>query len=368
MPRRRYFGTITSLGKDSSGVKMWRLRWHEQGERKTETVHGAYRDAEKRLAVIHARVDDRKKRGPSVGELYEKYYLPHSAKDHAPDTRRKSESIWRVHVGPRWANVPVTSVKAPDVEEWLMALTPGGANGSLAMLRWIVRKAVMLGHIDTSPLEMPIDKPHERTRTITRDIITSAEFDAYYDAVRGTEIEAAWILCIGGGLRPGEALGTKLEDIEYREMNGTRFAAVSIDREAAQSGGVYIDDRDGGERLKTKTSNRWAIVWDPLAARLVELCDEARSRGDAFVTDDGFGRPQGVNWLRYKMRQIYDEAGLEWIPPRNLRASFATAAHHERSLPTEDVARLMGHAKPVITYGVYERPTLDQIIASVVKG
>lgn len=368
MPRRRYFGTINSLGKDSSGVKMWRLRWHEQGVRRSEIVHGAYRDAEKRLAVIHARVDDRKKAGPTVAEIYTTYYLPDAAKTKAPRTRRRLESVWRNHIEPRWGNVHVTSVKAADVEPWLQTIAPGSAKDVIAVLRWIMRKAVMLEHIDASPLEMPLTLPKEPQKRQSHSIITSATIDAYYAAVRGTDVEAAWILCIAGGLRPGESLGVMVGEIEHREMDGVPFAAVPASRQAEQYGGVHIDDRTNSARLKTATSSRWAIVMEPWASRLIELQKAAESRKDVYITDDGLGQPQGTNWLYRTLRNAYESSGLPWVTVRNLRASFATAARYERGLPTEDVARLMGHSKPVITWSVYERPDLDQIAAAVVKG
>lgn len=367
MPRRRYFGTITSLGKDSSGVKMWRLRWHDKGQRKTETVHGSYSQAEKRLAAIHAAVDERRRNGATVGEIYEQYYWPDAMRTKAPNSRDNSASAWRAHVAPQWADVPVAHVKAADVESWLSTLTYGMAKRSIAILRWCMRKAVMLECIDVSPLEIPIALPDNAT-TQSRAILAGDDVGRYYAAVKDSPVEAAWILCTCGGLRSGESLGVMVSEIELRTMDGVQFAAVPVSRGAARYGGVSIDDRTDSERLKTPTSFRWAIVREPWAARLMELQSAAQSRGDAYLTDDGFGRPRGTSWLLNASKRLYAAHGLQSITIRNLRASYATYAHHDLALPTEDVARLMGHSRPVITWGVYERPNLDQIAASVVKG
>lgn len=367
MPRRRYFGSITPLGKDSSGVKVWRLRWMEHGKRHTESVHGPYSQAEKRLAQIHARVDDRKRSGPTVGELYERYYLPDAARTKAPNTRKRLESIYAVHVGPRWGNVYVTAVKAAEVESWLSTLTFGTAQGALSILRWVMRKSVMLEHIDVSPLEMRITLP-DAAKKQSRAIIAGDDIVTYYNVVKNTEIEAPWVLCIAGGLRAGESLGVMVGDIEHRTMDGIPFAAVPIDRAASTNGGISMDDRTDAERLKTPHSARWAIIREPWASRLMELQAAARDRGDTYLTDDGLGQPQGTSWLRRTAYRLYETHGLPLISIRNLRASFATYAHHDLALPTEDVARLMGHSKPLITWGTYERPNLEQIAASVIRG
>lgn len=367
MTRRRYFGSITPLGKDASGVKVWRLRWMEHGQRHTESVHGTYAVAEKRLAKIHATVDESKRSGPTIDELYTRYYLPDAAKTKAPNTRKRLESIYNVHVAPRWGNVRVTAVKAADVETWLATMTFGIAQGALSILRWVMRKAVMLEHIDASPLEMKIAIPDTAAKQ-SRAIIAGDEIVTYYNVVKGTAIEAPWVLCIAGGLRAGESLGIMVGDIEYRTIDDVPFAAVPIDRAAAANGGLSVDDRTDAERLKTPHSARWAIIREPWASRLMDLQDAARSRGDTYLTDDGLGQPQGTAWLRRTAYAIYDAAGLPLISIRNLRASFATYAHHDLALPTEDVARLMGHSRPAITWGTYERPNLEQIAASVIRG
>ena len=46
---------------------------------------------------------------------------------------------------------------------------------------------------------------------------------------------------------------------------------------------------------------------------------------------------------------------------KNLRATFATQMD-ARDVPVEQIARLMGHASPDITFGVYERPGRDRSV------
>ena len=367
MTRRRAFGSIDSLGKDVDGVVKWRIRWREDGKRRTEVVHGTYNEASHRLSVIHARVGSRRQNLTTVERIYEGYYLPDAARTKSQTTRARLKSSWDKYVGPRWGSEPVASVRAGAVEEWLQGVPYGMAAGSLAILRWICRKAVMLDIITSSPLEMPISMPPNENRR-SRDVISSESIDTYYDAVKGSEVEAAWILAVFGGCRSGESLGVMVGEVEYREMDGTKFAGVHVQRQSQQYGGVAIDDRTGLPRLKTVKSNRWIVILDPWASRLMELQEQAKARGDAFLVDDGFGQPVGTHRLSLRLKELYRSAGLPQIPARNLRASYATMAHHDMGLPTEDVARIMGHSRPVITWGTYERPELEQIAATVIRG
>ena len=367
MTRSRYFGHIESLGKDSDGIKVWRLRWRENGVRHSKSVHCSYREAEKQLATIHSQVKYRKMQGLTVDYIYQRYYLPHIEQSIAPSSRRNMVGLYNNHIKLKWGAVPVAEVKAGSVEEWLQTLSYTNACNALIVLRWIMRKAVMLEELGSSPLEMKLALPR-RSTVQCRDVLTSDTVGSYYDAVRGSEVEAAWLLCLAAGLRPGESLGVRCDEPEMRETDGRRFCAIPVNRQAAQYGGLKIDDRTGAARLKTKTSLRWAIMREPYASRFIELCDAAKSRGDVYISDDGFGQPQGTGWLRKQTKHAYSLHGLDWIPIRNLRASYATMAHYSDGLPTEDVARLMGHSKPIITWGTYERPNIDQIARSIFKG
>ena len=367
--RKRSFGSIANLGKDLDGLTKWRIRWREGGKRRTEVVHGSRREAELRLSEIHVKVGSERTSGVTVGWLYESCYLPHISESSAPGTRRNDEAVWRNHVSAKWAAVPVASVRAGEVEGWLQGLPRGAAKIALAMLRWIVRRAVMRGDIASSPLEMPISLPTATTRGHDREIIRSGSIEEYAAAVRGSPFEAAWILGACAGLRPGEMLGVMAGEVEPREVDGVLVAVVPVRREAGSLGGVVEDDREGRERerVKTGTSRRWSVVREPYASRLLELQDQAIERGDAFLADDGFGRPLGTQALRNALYRLYDAAGLKRILPRNLRPSFATSAHHDYGMATEDVARLMGHSKPVMTWSVYERPDADAVAATVVR-
>ncbi len=369
MKRRRSFGSIANLGKDVDGLTRWRLRWRESGKRRTEIVRGSRRDAEHRLAEIHLRVGSDRESGVTVGWVFENLYIPDMERTKAPRTRENAISAWRTHVAPRWADVPVVAVKAGDVEDWLQTMSHGPARVSLTILRWVMRKAVLRGDVAASPLEMPLSLPSRTVRRHDREIIRSGSIADYAAAVRGSTFEAAFLLGACAGLRPGEMLGVRVGEVEMREVDGVRLALVPVRRQAGAGGGVVEDDREGmeRERVKTPTSRRWAVVREPYASRLIQLQDAASRRGDIYLTDDGFGNPIGTDAMRYGLRAMYEASGLRPVLPRNLRPTFATDAHHAYGIASEDVARLMGHSRPVITWAVYERPDADAIAAAVAR-
>lgn len=354
---RRAFGTIALIRK---GV--YRLRWTDAGRRRSCTVRGSRMDAERRLAEIQIETNTTSPKMRTVSELWETALLPELQRNQAPRTLANSISCWTKHIAPRWSRVYVDEVKASAVQDWLLGLPPQAAKISLYMLRGIMRHAVMLELVDHSPIEIKFTMPTAKTKHFSAEIIhDEPSITAYLAAAHGSWIEASIILMLCGGLRVGESLGVQVGDITRHDVNGLPCALIHVARQASQSGGL-VTNADGSERLKTKTSNRYAAVIGDNAVRLFELQDKATADGHIYLSDDGTGNPIGTAALRKAWREALELAELPRIDLRNLRPSFATAAHHGGGIATEDIARLLGHSRPNITFKTYQRPNADDVL------
>lgn len=312
MPRRKRasWGCVQRVAQGK-----YRLRWMEDGVRRTETLYGTRREADDRMAEIRTRVGSGPSRRPvTVGEAYERWYLPTVEQSAAPNTLANTRSSWRTHVSPRWAAVPLDDVRPADVQVWLLALTRWQAELALRVLRGVYR-------------------------------------------------EAMFVLAACCGLRVGESLGPMVGEVEREEAGGVTVAAVPVLRQVDKHGRVPVRTIGGVERprLKTPGSHRWAAVGGKWAERLLGLQDEAAARGDRWLTDDGTGGPMGQAAASKAWGEALEAAGLPRVLLKNLRATFATQMD-ARDVPVEQIARLMGHASPDITFGVYERPGRDRSV------
>ncbi len=340
----------------------YRLRWMEDGRRRTETLYGTRREADDRMAEIRTRVGS----GPSarpvtVGEAYERYYWPHVQAMTVDNTRANTASIWRAHVAPRWAGTALRDVRPAELQEWLLSLTRSQAESALRVMRGVFREAVMYELADSTPLSVCYRMPDRVGRPLQRDVIPCADVGSYYRAAESCGLGAMFLLAACCGLRVGEALGPKVGEIEREEHGGTVVAVVPVLRQVSNVGKVAVREVGGEEveRLKTRKSARWAAVGGEWAERLLALQDEAAARGDVWMTDDGLGGPVAQKAARNDWERALGEAGLPRILLRNLRATFATQMD-AKDVPVEQIARLMGHATPNITFGVYERPGRDR--------
>lgn len=342
----------------------YRLRWMEDGVRRTETLYGTRREADDRMAEIRTRVGSGpSKRPATVAEAYEGYYWPVVLETTVEGTQEGVACSWRAHVAPRWADVALRDVRPADVQEWLLSLTRSQAAMALRVLRGAFRHAVMYGLADSSPVDIRFRMPDKAGRRLSRDVIPCADIADYYRAAESRGLGAFFILAACCGLRVGEALGPMVGEVRRECSGGVTVAAVPVVRQVDAAGSVPVRAGEGGEveRLKTRKSARWAAVGGEWAERLLALQDEAAARGDVWLTDDGAGGPVPQQAVRRGWERALEEAGLPRILLRNLRATFATQMD-ARDVPVEQIARLMGHATPTVTFGVYERPGLDRSV------
>ena len=364
--KRSTFGSVTRLDKNR-----WRLRWWADGpdgrKRRTEIVRGTRREADDRLAEIRLGVGSVPGGCETVGGIWESRVLPQMGRELRARTLKNTKCVWQKWLEPRWAAVPASKVRASDFQDWVLGLSHETAKRCTTIMREVMRHAVMLEEIAVSPLAIKIELPTTKTKSFSREVVAAPDMEDYWECVRGTFLEPMFLLAACGGLRVGESLGVMVGEVEREESEGSVFAAVQVRRQIDPRGLVVVEDVGNGdeEMLKNEQSTRWAVAFDPWATRLLEAQDSAAKRGDVWLCDDGTGSPIGSDAARRQWHRMTAAAGLARIDLRNLRATFATQARSEHDLRVEDVARLMGHKKPAITYSVYQRPGKEELIKAV---
>lgn len=341
--KRSSWGCVTRL---APGV--YRLRWTDSGRRRSETVHGSRREADDRLAALRVACGSApSRRVPTVAEAYERHYLPDLKGRVVPHTVKTMESMWRAVVGPKWGSIRLDDVRPLELQEWLLTLTSSQAKDAVRLLSGVYKRAMLFELVDRSPVTPGLRMPDRRALRRTSAVIAEGDLEAYHAASVAADVEAVFVLACCCGLRVGESLGVRVGEVERDGSTGQALAVVPVARQVDDAGEVL-------ERLKTQRSARWAACGEPWASRLLALQDAAAARGDAWLVDDGLGNPRSQRSVRRAWERAVRDAGLGHMPLQNLRATFASRM--EGRVPVESIARLMGHAKPTITFKTYERP------------
>lgn len=176
---------------------------------------------------------------------------------------------------------------------------------------------------------------------------------------------ALWATMLGTGLRRGEALALRWEDVDLDA--GTLHVRRSV---TTVRGQVVEDDRGG----KTDAAARRIVLGDDLVALLREhrkrQAEERLAAGPAWV-DSGavFGEVDGRALHPNKASNTFSRAAstadLPAIGLHGLRHTHATMLLRA-GVPIPAVAQRLGHANPSITLAVYSHalPADDALAAA----
>ena len=260
-----YYGSIVRLSKGRYRVYWGRGRDGATGRRlrQSKVVRGTRADAEAFLAS-RAGVGFRVRPSTRWGEYWEAAVAPTFA-ELAAKTVDDYERTWRVELAPRIASDEVRSADWRWAEAVLASIaSPSVQRHAFALLRKMCRLAVRDGLLGSCPVD-------SRTRLAEwrradRKLVWDVQ--AYMAMVRGSAIEAALLLMLGGGLRVEEAAAIEWADV--REAGGYVVAAVDKARVTARGGSVDKGTKNG-------SSERAVVIGAPFAARIAEL------RGDGKV-------------------------------------------------------------------------------------
>lgn len=351
MPRkhkRSSWGCVTRRGRDT-----WLIRWWDDApggrKRRCETVHGSRFDADERLAEI--RISTRKESTPTVSYYWNRYYS-HDVAKLRPNTQKLYLTAWS-RIEASLGSTPVSAVTPMAIQELMDTMGGHAANVTRGVLRRTLDYAILMGVIGSNPASAPLKLP--AAKEYAKGIYKLDEIETLLAAARGDALEAAIIVQACAGLRVGESIGVKVEDVQFYDG----YATISVKRQVTKDGEVSDP--------KTFNSLRTTLMLDPYASRLREIAGE--NPGEEWLTPSGVGGPcsrWALNraWARISKR-LPDE--MERIPMRNLRNSYETWMHWEKGFPIDIVSKFLGHKDIKVTLEHYDRPGDDEIIARAVR-
>lgn len=303
-----------------------------RGPRQDRTIISVYRrtrgEAIDALAELR-RASGRLDRRTTVSDYLARWLSDADVRD---TTRRGYQAVIDTHLAPighlRLANLTPSDVRSLMAR---MSGAPKTRRNALVVLRRALREAVR-AELVTRNVASPeyIDAPKVESRE--PDALTYAETDAILaldDPLRDLVIVA-----LGTGLRQGEQLGLRWQDI------GTD---LHVEREV-----VRLDGRSVPTEPKTPTSVRDI----PMAPEVRDALERQRARlkaagfvtvstGPVFVNDDGeilTGSTITHRWYR-----LLDRAGVARKPWKILRATFLSRLR-DAGLDDADIGPLAGHA------------------------
>jgi integrase len=178
-----------------------------------------------------------------------------------------------------------------------------------------------------------------------------------FEATKGEPLRPLWILLASTGLREGEALGLRWDDVELSSATLVVRRAVQIQ---GRAGWVVIDPKTPRSR-RTIHLSRLAV--EALRDRKTYQRELRLAAGREWQTDWGDlvfstrnGRPLQPSWVSTAFRRDLKKAGVREVRIHDLRHTAATLLL-TRGVHPKVVQDMLGHSTVTLTLDTYSHVT-----------
>ncbi len=316
--------------------------------RKSAVVYGSYKKAveKKHELLVELGDSDALKSGLTLDAYFERFYLPDAKHRLRPKTVYDYEGKYRTHIQKAFGAMNLSEINPVSIDAWKLTLSDKMRPKAFQLLHQILEKAVRSDLLTTNPCDRA-ERP-KKSDDYEPDVLPPQFVPTYIELFSGSPIEAAFLLCIGCGLRRSELIALDWEDITDGE--------VEISAGVTTYGGHTHEDKP-----KSRFGMRTITIPPTIASRLEEL----RSAG-AVVKNS-----KGERMHPDRLSKLYRKT-LEDLPPDVPRVSLKNIRHTSLSLAADAgvdilaISRRAGHSGVGITNRYYLRPdkSVDRATAS----
>ena len=355
--RSRYYAVVYE-GTDPATGK-GRHRWYPGGKTR--------REAEKILGDLVKRHHDGDYRSPdriTLGDYLTERWLPTKRAQLRRSTFNSYEGNIVNHVVPGIGTIPLQRLAAEDLDEfYAQLLVEGRLNGdrgglSVKTVRYIhsiLRKALADAHRKGSVQRNVADlaDPPKLSSAPKRQmkVWTAEQLREFLEGIRDHHLYPAIYLAANTGMRRGEILGIRWEDIDLHDKRlSVRQAVLNVAYK------IVIAD------VKTPMSRR-TVDLDPRTIAVLKAWKRdqiaervalgVRPRDDSLV----FAKPDGTPIHPDSYSQYFDRlvaaSNVPRIRPHDLRHTHATILL-KAGVPAKVVSERLGHANVAFTMSVYQ--------------
>jgi len=307
---------------------------------------------------------------PITGRMTLAVYLQHWLVESAKPTIREStyvsyRTIVRNHLVPQLGRVQLAKLTPEMIERFLnerigTGLSPRRVQYFHAVLRRALNRAVKAGYLgrNVATLVDPPRVPHKEIEPFT-----PSQVRVLLEAIKGNRLEALYSVALAIGLRQGEALGLRWEDVDFQA--GLIHARYELQR---FEGKFHLVE------LKSRRSHRTLAMPPYIAEKLREhgamqreehlrLGPEWHDNDLVFTSQTGLPL-DGKNVTR-AFQRLLRRAGLPKRRFYDLRHSCATLLLVQ-GVPARVVMEILGHSQIGLTMNTYTHvlPELSRAAAS----
>ena len=361
----RWEGTY-SVGFDEETGKRKRknvlAKTREECEKKLKK---AIREHNKQTKTEKANQKPEAKEG-TLGGWIDKWYKLYCRPGIRESTAATYEACIYTHIIPKIGTWELNEISTSKLDKYIAELLSNGkvkqdgkgkglsnevVRKTHALIKSALERAVMEGLIKGNPAkncEVP-SKHNQKVEILTQEeikrVLIQAKEDGCFELL---------LLDISTGLRRGELLGLKWEDIDF-ESN-----VMSIRREV-----VMIKGKPTVTPLKSESSYRSLILPKSMASILKRYKNEVDSEW-LFPSPIKQNMPRDPSAVRKKLSNVLERANCKHVRFHALRHTFATVAL-QYGLDIKTLSSTIGHSSVELTIDTYSHVTDNMRYAAADK-
>ena len=294
----------------------------------------------------------------TVGEWMEVWFQDYAKIKVRPSSHQTYQGYIHNHIRPNIGDIPLEKLTSLDLQKFYKKLLAQGrvdrveAKGqpkglsakTVRNIHQILSSALKLAQeqrlILTNPAEgcaLPRVE-HQEMKTLT-----TVQLASFFREARESGVFELYYLELATGLRRGELLGLKWEDIDLERGN------LRVRRQVSRINGEVVE-----APLKTKNAYRTL----PLAEDTVSVLREQRRKvgNSPWVFPSPNGGPISPDSVLHMLHRVLKRAGLPKVRFHDLRHTFATLAL-QNGVDVKTVSGMLGHFSAGFTLDTYAHIT-----------
>ncbi|NFQ36267.1 tyrosine-type recombinase/integrase [Clostridium sporogenes] len=358
---KEYYRVTVSIGRDSNG-KLIRKEFYGSSKKDAENKRDEYLDnIKKGLNVDYKNI--------VLGELMHSWLFEilRISDEIKPSTFERYEGIYRNYIkNSDIYGLKISNLKAIQLQRYYNSLYDIGKSSNVIrnlnkLLRNFFNYAIKEGYILRNPCsgKKIVIPGEDEIQEEEIEIFSDKEISILKKALEGHRLKFLILLALGTGLRQGELLGLKWNDIDIDNKQ------LKVKRSIKQVNIISADETREYKTIeqspKTKKSKRTV----PIPSNLIKFLKEHKNKqieeklkaGPSYVDNNYvFSTELGKNIDARNLTRSYERllknAKIPYKKFHSLRHTYATKLF-ERNVPLKTVQEILGHFDISITSNIY---------------
>ena len=311
----------------------------------------------KKALVEAGQVDFTKSGKYTVGAWMDEWFENVAMIKVRPSSHQTYKGYIDNHIKPNIGNIPLEKLTTMDLQKFyrklltkgrvdrieskeqpkgLSAKTVRNINQVISSAMDVAVAQKIIPANPTNACELP-KVEHQEMQTIPAE-----QLQAFLDEARASGVYEMYYIELATGLRRGELLGLKWQDVDWK--NGI----IKVRRQVARVDGQIVE-----APLKTKNSYRAVTI----SQQAIEVLKQQKAKtNDTYVFPSPNGGPISPDSVNNMLKRVLERAGIPKVRFHDLRHTFATIAL-QNGVDIKTVSGMLGHFSAGFTLDTYAHVT-----------